>query len=140
MKYKFEHNGNPDYVSVHFESILVTRHVSNSTLTHENGTEEERNLYALIATCKGVSNSSPLEGIVIDPYRVCVRKAEVFEAKTVCMTVLDAVVGWLRMTGGIEDGEELIQLPTLHSNVQQMQCIECQMVRDREIAKLYNSW
>lgn len=130
MKYRFEWNGNPDYVTLHVGVKLIEGNfVSRDGVC--SGTDDEHTLMALMKGVPGVIE------VNLRPYSITLKRALVFDRDEVLMAALEPLRLWLEMQGKIEPGEKFEQGKTIREDIQMILCPECKRLQDEEIARCW---
>jgi hypothetical protein len=115
MKYRFEYNGNPEYVTLHLTHKLIeSTYVSNSC----EGTIEEENLRIILNGVDGVVEAS------LHPYEITIKYGMAFEREDILRGTLEITKMYL-YSQGISD-QEWEQLPTLRSDILSHICKQCE--------------
>ena len=132
VKYRFEYNGNPVYVSIHFTE-LVTESGFVSSIT-DKATEEDKQLIGLLTGCKGVVGGGLMSSISLDSYRVTCARGAAFEREDVLLAMLEIMKIWFSIS--LAQELEWEQLPTLRSDLACKKCPACQAEQEREMREL----
>jgi hypothetical protein len=130
MRYRFEYNGNPEYVTVHVDKWLTDKYVS----TLVEGDTEGKELMNDINSAKGVDND--VIGSSIHSYSVTVKVAMAFDRLEVLEGVLATIVVWLQAKGIIAENEELVRGEDIRNDIKVMQCPECARIQEEEMRGL----
>lgn len=133
MKYRFEYNGNPDYVTLHVtERLIESDYVSGSSyMFGKDIPARDQELYTLMHGVPGVEDGSALGDITIRPYSVGCQRGKAFDRDEVLASVLERLQMILTMRGVLRAGESLEKLPTLRTDLDNNQCHECRAENER---------
>ncbi len=117
MNYQFEYCGNKEYVRLHVtEELIESSFICN---TVEGNTESEKQLYILMKRVKGVVETD------LRRYTVTFRIGIAFDRDTVLQSGLEYLKIWFVQQGILEEGENLVQLPTLRNDINYHMCEQC---------------
>jgi hypothetical protein len=124
MRYRYEYNGNPDYVTLHVTERLIDEKFVCDTV---EGGEESSQLRALLLGCVGVIEIS------LHPYDISAKRGSAFDRDEVLDSLRDTLKAWLSLKGVSEEGWE--QLKTIRADISMMQCSACREEQQREMAR-----
>lgn len=127
MKYRYEYNGNPEFVTLHVTEKLIEEGFGYVSDMIEAKTQELAELHNLLKGAKGAVEVS------IRPYEVTTKRGRAFDRDEVLDSLRDILRAWLSLSRGIS--EEWEQLKTLRSDITMIQCESCREEQRREIAR-----
>jgi len=134
MRYRFEYNGNPDFVTLHVSKRLIAERYACLSLS-DSLSPETVELLQLIASVDGVDGGSI--SVSIQPYSVCVAYAKAFTSLEVLESLLATVMIYLQSRFMIAENEPLVKGEDIRSDIKNMMCPECQRIQEAEMKELY---
>ena len=116
MKFRYEFNGNHEYVTLHVTERLIDSDFYNKTIKVMRDDPKARELLTLMSGARGVQEVS------IRPYEITARRGSAFDRLEVLDSLRDQLKIWFEVQGLREDWT---QLPTLRSDILGHQCAQC---------------
>lgn len=126
-KYRFEYNGNPEYVTLHVTERLLDADGFVSRLCSEGITSPISELLNLLNGCDGVEDAN------IRPYSITAKRGTAFERDEVLNALLEVFKIWFKVQGIETLG--WTQLPTLRSDISAVQCTGCRKEQQQEMRR-----
>jgi hypothetical protein len=120
MKYRYEYNGNTEYVTLHLTEALISCDFLSKFAS--NATAEDNFRLGLFEVVKGVTD------ITLRRYSVTAKRGAAFDRDA----ILDSLLEIARMIFSWE--ESWTALPTLRSDINYHMCEQCVAERNREAA------
>ncbi len=131
MKWRFEWNGNPDYVTLHVTERVADGFVSDMI---SGATEKDRSLLSIM---RGVVGA---EDVSLRDYSVTIKRGAAFDRDDVLRSALELLLMHLRLSGILNDDDPVEQLPTLRSDILSIKCHACLEDEQREMESTMREW
>jgi hypothetical protein len=131
MKYRFEWNGNPDYVTLHITERLADGYVSATIV---GASDKDKYTLGLLNGALGA------EEVSLRDYSVSIKRGAAFDRDDVLKSALEILLMHLRMSGIVNDDDTVEQLPTLRSDILQIKCSDCVREERREMELSMRTW